>query len=528
MPSSAPCPSGRPGPSSHRAWRSLGALAATALVALLALLAGSPLSLAAPAPAPSATPSATSPVGDAAADYQRHLDNGIKLFDAQNYRGAIAEFDAAYQLVPKASPLINIALCRKALFEYPAAVAALEKALGDHADTLKPEVKQQAEQELRELRAMTAYVTVTVEPSGATLFIDGVERQAADGQGPIALAPGPHTFEARLSGYREAKVALEVATGIKKAVALKLEPNSGRVRVVPKEAIAWVEVDGQTPVQGGYEGLLSPGVHQIRVSKEGEKAETLRIVVAAGKAQVVTQGEDGRLTSDAEAPESVVGNEPTEEQEGPQSGFFFHGGAALLFLTGTPPAYADTKGAAGIGLQLRIGYRVNDWAAFEAGGQLSSVGGAAELYATETEPNEVTKYPDSAYTLRSLRLLGMFRLLAPGDTVVRFVGGLGAGLSIEELVWVFGASGGAAEPPDTVTAYDQSRSALPDSTGGVNAFGQLDLGVEFDIEDVFFGLTIQQIFQGTAGLKDDRERALFSKRFNFLVGPELHVGYGLW
>jgi hypothetical protein len=295
---------------------------------------------------------------------------------------------------------------------------------------------------------------------------------------------------------------------------------------VPREATAWVEIDGQTPVQGGFEGMLPPGVHQIRVSKPNEKAETLRIVVAAGKAQVVSQGEDGKLASDAPAPDSVVVDEAVAD-EGPRSGFFFHGGASLLLVGGTPPAYVDTKGGGGLGLQLRIGYRVNDWAAFEGSGQLSSVGGTGTLYTTE---RDIRAFTDAAYTQRSLRLAALFRVMAPGRSVVRFVGALGAGLSIDELVWVPGDAQKPEGPAEgsSVSPYSMGIADLPGSTVGVNAMGQLDLGIEFDIDNVIFGLTLQQILQGTGGLKAPDDNALYAKRAYYLLGPAIHIGYGLW
>jgi len=58
--------------------------------------------------------------------YRQHMDNGIKLFHDGNFEAALVEFEAAYKARPKASPLLNIALCQKARFRYPKAIAALE------------------------------------------------------------------------------------------------------------------------------------------------------------------------------------------------------------------------------------------------------------------------------------------------------------------------------------------------------------------------------------------------------------------
>ena len=60
--------------------------------------------------------------------YKQHMENGVKLYNDRNYEAALSEFRAAYDAKPKASPLVNIALGHKALFNYP-------KAIVDYANT---------------------------------------------------------------------------------------------------------------------------------------------------------------------------------------------------------------------------------------------------------------------------------------------------------------------------------------------------------------------------------------------------------
>ena len=59
--------------------------------------------------------------------------------DRADLARSFLEFEAAYRAEPKASPLVNIALSHKALFEYPQAIAALDRAINQHADTLAPQ-----------------------------------------------------------------------------------------------------------------------------------------------------------------------------------------------------------------------------------------------------------------------------------------------------------------------------------------------------------------------------------------------------
>jgi Tetratricopeptide repeat/PEGA domain len=160
--------------------------------------------------------------------YKQHLDNGVKLYQDQNYQGAIVEFEAAYQERPKASPLVNLALCYKKLFKYPKAIATLETALAKHGDTMEASDKQAARDAIAEMKQLLGYASVRVSPPGATVTVDG---EAASGEvlsKPIPLAPGQHTFGASMPGYVAAQQQVTIASGEQpQAVTLTLARISG-------------------------------------------------------------------------------------------------------------------------------------------------------------------------------------------------------------------------------------------------------------------------------------------------------------
>jgi len=525
------------------AWLRLGR--GIGLVVILLTMAAS---LAVAKPGPAAKPGASGSASAAAAAsgassgigllggeapeaaYQRHLDNGIKLFQDGNYRAAITEFEAAYEAQPKASPLVNIALSHKALFDYPKAIEALRKAVTEHADTLKPEHKAAAEKEIHDLEALLATVTVAVEPQHATLLLDGLELPSDSAGKPLTLSAGPHVLEARLQGYRSTTAKITITAGERnRRIELKLAADQGKLRVTPYDTKAWVEIDGQVPVQGGFEGMMNPGVHSVRVFKHGEKADSLEVVIVAGKTQQVSQSEDGKLASDATRPEAAPGGE--EEEEGERQGFFLHGHAALLFVGGThPKGFTPDTGAAGAALGLRVGYRVADWAAFELAGQLSSVGGPGTAHfgvAGQAPVSASIPVPDVKYTLNSIRLGADLRVFAPGRFLVRFIGSIGAGLAIDHLVWTLPANPLPGDAGHSDEVVSSTVAALPGSLSGVGGYGELDLGIEFELSRVIFGLTAQSIIQSSKGL-DTESYAPYKDKPVFFIGPALHVGYGFW
>src|ERR1039458_2547571 len=60
---------------------------------------------------------------------RRLFDFGVRLYQEGNMLGALAEFDAAYQIHPNSAALQNLALCQKALYRYREAKATLEQLL---------------------------------------------------------------------------------------------------------------------------------------------------------------------------------------------------------------------------------------------------------------------------------------------------------------------------------------------------------------------------------------------------------------
>jgi hypothetical protein len=455
--------------------------------------------------------------------YQRHLDNGVRLFKDQNFRAAITEFEAAYRAEPKASPLVNIALSYKALHDYPNAIEALDRAIEQHADTLKPEHLDAAKREVTQLRQLLAYVTVRVHPAGATLFIDG-QRQPAEAIGQsIALGPGPHRLTARLEGYEPAEQQLTLTAGQRgHDVTLVLSSLGGHVQVVVRERDTWVQVDSQPPIRGGWQGTLPPGVHYVSAFKHGrEQQRTLQILVGSGKRHVVIQNEAGQLESAAAAP--AITPDEVEDDGEPRQGFYFTGHAALLGIVAPHPDGFDKsdRPAGGAGIGARIGFRVADWAAFEGLGQLTSVGATGDI--TPSYEPDFTYY-DTEYNLQSLRLGGGFRVLLPGRSWVRFVGVGSAGLVVERLRWETGdrtATGpGAVASPSSLEPFSEA--------SGIGAFGQLELGVEFEVSNVLLGLLVRNMVQSTSGLDADRGGNPWDDKPLWLAGLSAHVGYGIW
>ncbi|MGK4001324.1 hypothetical protein WMF31_01770 [Sorangium sp. So ce1036] len=247
--------------------------------------------------------------------YRQHMENGIKLFQDRNYRAAVVEFEAAYKAKPKASPLFNIALAEKALFNYPRAIAALERALAHHRDTMDEGDEKTARSAIEEMRALLAHVTIEVNPPTAALLVDGEELPpSSSATRVVELGPGVHRIGARAEGYTSAEQSVTVVSGQRdRKVKLTLAPDRAAIPPEP------------TPVT---------------------------------------------LPPPPPPPKPV----PVQSS---RQGYYVIGAASLLWPLAHPRAFPAEPNSGGAG-SIRVGYRVNTPAAFDVMFQYANIATGAD------------------------------------------------------------------------------------------------------------------------------------------------------
>lgn len=438
--------------------------------------------------------------------YKEHMDKGIKLYQDNNFNAAIAEFEAAYKIKPKAGPLINISLCQKGLFQYPKAIAVLEQALQKHADSMDEATKKAAQDAITEMRGLLGYVTVTLEPDYAKLTIDGEAQPDSAKKAPIPLGPGTHRLLAEAEGYASAEQSITLASGDKSAqVSLKLVPDKGFVTIRTNDPDMAIAVDQKPIGYGEWAGFLAPGAHLVQMYGEDKQLYTVQIVVAAGTTQEISPGHGGMPLSGGMAapPPPPLPPAPAKKTEKPAPSveglYGLVTGSLLLPLGITRPGekagISPSSGGAG---GVRIGYRVNNYAGFEAMFEYGNV-----LLSADGK-NDV-EYKHSA-----IRLGAALRLMSTGRTV-RALFTLGFCGSYDRIYDVKGV----AEGP----AHGWGPSVLT------------ELGVEFNIGRVLLGGGLQGYFQSTRGIDLDNTQAdteIFDTDILTVLGGGLKVGYSLW
>lgn len=481
---------------------------ALAVLGALALLAAS----AAPARAQTPDGAALSPEDS----YKLHMRNGVKLFQDRNYRAAIVEFSAAYDASPKASPLVNLALCHKAAFDYPQAIAALEKALAQHKDSMDAADQRAATDAVAEMRALLAYVTVRLTPREATLLLDGTALPPGTADAPVPLGPGTHSLSARAEGYAPAERSVTVVSGQKDVVVeLALVPNQGYVSVFAADAETAIAVDGRAVASGVWAGLLEPGPHVVQMYKGSGAVESRQILVVAGKMLEVRPGQGGVAVQVGSPNAGGRSAAPPPKPPAERSGLFAVATGSLLGPTRHPEGFPEAKNNTGAAAGARVGYQVNDNAGFDASFEY----GNATLRSERDE--------DLEYSISSLRFGLDLRLTTSGETV-RFLGSLGGGVARSDLS--FSMSESALGRCERGESGDCNAAVLRTCTSesgctSVDPYFAAEAGVELDLGGVLVGVVLTGSFQATKGF--DPVSVYDNQPLGF-AGGGVRIGYGDW
>lgn len=201
----------------------------------------------------------------AAQSYDEAVARGVQEFSAGNWEEACVNFGLAHQLRPGPRPLRGKGMCLYEQKRYAEAVEALQQALSLE-DTDFPLTAEMADSARTLLDAALKYVvklSVSVQPSGATLTLDGRPAVA----GTLYVNRGAHELVATHGGRRLVR-NVEVRLGEQLQLALQVPgPEGGAPADVASDAGLTAEVPegsmGVAPVVAfvaGGAGLLTMGV----------------------------------------------------------------------------------------------------------------------------------------------------------------------------------------------------------------------------------------------------------------------------
>lgn len=193
---------------------------------------------------------------------RERFKEGVAYFDKKDFAKARVAFLQAYALKKHPAVLLNLAQSELRSGHEADAAKHFAQYLREHKEATDAE-RQGAETGLTAAKALVAEVLLSVDTTGAEIYVDGDLEGQAPLPGSVYLAPGSHEIQARKDG-KSASSQMNAAAGQSSSITLKLAAPSapaggpaagGEATDAPQE-----DPEGPTHRKGFFPWLVStPG-----------------------------------------------------------------------------------------------------------------------------------------------------------------------------------------------------------------------------------------------------------------------------
>jgi tetratricopeptide (TPR) repeat protein len=159
-------------------------------------------------------------------DADRHFQHGVTLYMEADYRGALVEFERAYELAPNGIVLFNLGETQYQLRDYAGALATFERYLADAPQT--DAHRTLAESNVKELRTRVGRLRIVTVPPGAEISIDDRVVGKTPFDKPATVSIGHLTVRASAPGRPPVVRTVDIATDDDVSLVLELPivPNA--------------------------------------------------------------------------------------------------------------------------------------------------------------------------------------------------------------------------------------------------------------------------------------------------------------
>ena len=157
---------------------------------------------------------------------RKHFGQGLKLYKDGDFDAALVQFERAYAVKPNFKVLYNIAQCYFELHQYVEARDTLSRYLKDGAGSIESERQSTVQNDLNELQRRIAHLTLQVNVTGATVFVDGKKAGTTPLSAPIDVNEGQRTISVETTDRGSKQRIVRVAGGEQQTVSLDFAPQS--------------------------------------------------------------------------------------------------------------------------------------------------------------------------------------------------------------------------------------------------------------------------------------------------------------
>lgn len=144
----------------------------------------------------------------------RHAwDAAKQLANAADYKGALVEFQRAYELSHNPRVLFNLGVTEKLLTHYARAIDAWDRELREGAGQLSPAESQELKNAIAIVQQFVTTIEVSANEEGATLFVDDFAVGKTPFVGPVRIDVGKHVLKLSKDGFVDGIKPVDVASG---------------------------------------------------------------------------------------------------------------------------------------------------------------------------------------------------------------------------------------------------------------------------------------------------------------------------
>jgi hypothetical protein len=213
-------------------------------------------------------------------------ESGRLLFEDGDSRGALAKFSHAYDLSREPRLLWNMAACEKELRHYARAATLIGRYLREGAGSIPADLRQDALDTQRALRAFYVELKLSGAPPGSTVLVDGVKVGQIPLAEPLLVDLGTRSVRVERPGFEASETSLEVAGGGELTLDVKLKASpvgsAARLSIASSGEHDRVVLDGKLVGWQRWEGMVAVGEHIVRVSAAHKKPYEAHVQLLAG------------------------------------------------------------------------------------------------------------------------------------------------------------------------------------------------------------------------------------------------------
>lgn len=211
-------------------------------------------------------------------------ESGRLLYGDGDFSGALVKFSQAYEHSKDPRLLWNMAACEKNLRHYASVLTLITKYKAEGGALLTPVDVQDANALIDVIRPFVAPISVTAQPEGATVFLDGEAVGTLPMQAPIMADIGKHELKVEKQGYTPHVQTLDIKGGGEISVSVVLEEiRHVGVLAIFAGAKDEIFVDGEKVATGEFTGELPSGAHRIEVRGAGMLPYDSEVLIQDGQ-----------------------------------------------------------------------------------------------------------------------------------------------------------------------------------------------------------------------------------------------------